>query len=139
MIYHEVQCEYHLHMNGIDVSFFHCISERTRDIKTKMIWNKKRCNLQKPHGFPPYMEECFDTDSYPFHMVNTRTNHFGLHTCRDMKLVTLKYGIDMQESVTIVTGFPVAKTELLRNYNDCFKGVGCFQDEYKLVTPRSHQ
>ena len=73
--------------------------------------------------------------SYAFHVVSTAgPTILGLPTCRDMKLVTLNYGIATAQteeaSMPSPQGCPDAKSELLCQYQDCFQGIGCFQGEF---------
>ena len=76
---------------------------------------------------------------YPFHVVNTTwPTILGLPTCRDMKLVTLNYSLTTANSPQATK--PVQKPfgdadakELLIQYEDCFKGVGCFQGEFHIT------
>ena len=76
---------------------------------------------------------------YPFHVVNTTgPTILGLPTCRDMKLVTLNYSLTTANSPQATK--PLQKPfgdadakELLIHYEDCFKGVGCFQGEFHIT------
>ena len=77
---------------------------------------------------------------YPFHVVNTTgPTILGLPTCRDMKLVTLNYSLTTATSPGATKSTPKpscnadAKKELLIQYEDCFKGVGCFPGEFHIT------
>ena len=77
---------------------------------------------------------------YPFHVVNTTgPTILGLPACRDMKLVTLNYSLTTATSPGATkptqkpSGDADAKKELLIQYEDCFKGVGCFQGEFHIT------
>ena len=77
---------------------------------------------------------------YPFHVVNTTgPTILGLPTCRDMKLVTLNYSLTTATSPGATKPTPKpscdadAKKELLIQYEDCFKGVGCFPGEFHIT------
>ena len=77
---------------------------------------------------------------YPFHVVNTTgPTILGLPTCRDMKLVTLNYSLTTATSPGATkptqehSGDADAKKELLIQYEDCFKGIGCFQGEFHIT------
>ena len=83
--------------------------------------------------------------SYAFHVVSTAgPTILGLPTCRDMKLVTLNYGIATTQTeeapIPNPQGCPDAKSELLCQYQDCFQGIGCFQGEFHItLDPRFPQ
>ena len=77
---------------------------------------------------------------YPFHVVNTTgPTILGLPTCRDMKLVTLNYSLTTATSPGATKPTPKpscdadAKKELLIQYEDCFKGVGCFPGKFHFT------
>ena len=76
--------------------------------------------------------------TYAFHVVNTAgPTILGLPTCRDMKFVTLNYGIATTQTeeapMPKTQGSPDAKSELLCQYQDCFQGIGCFQREFHIT------
>ena len=65
----------------------------------------------------------------------------GLSTCKALGLVTLNYGlsidkVDIDEPSTCKSTRPVgdknAKEQVLRDYGDVFKGIGCFEGDYHI-------
>ena len=87
------------------------------------------------------------SNSYLFHVINTGgPTILGLPTCTNMNLITLGFSITQTESAPAtgttsipVTGMtstsaanPEATKQLLQQYPDCFKGVGCL---YSGVIP----
>ena len=73
-----------------------------------------------------------------FHVVNTvGPTILSFPTCRDMKLVSLNYGITTTQTEKAPTpnpqGSPDAKSKLLCQYQDCFQGIGCFQGEFHIT------
>ncbi len=77
------------------------------------------------------------SNTYPFHVVNTTgPTILGLLTCSDMNLVTLNYSITTQQHLTSSqkpVGDPAAKREILQQYQDCFKVIGCFKGEFHMT------
>ena len=74
---------------------------------------------------------------YPLRVVDVDGPTFlGLPTCTDLNLVILNFGIMTQYTLPkpICDPDPIAKEELLREYDDCFKGIGCFQGEFHITT-----
>ena len=86
-----------------------------------------------------------------FHVVKQngpRPTIIGLPTCRALKLVTLKYAMnigptaerdtDTTAAVHTHTTRPkedeTAKTHILNEYADVFDGIGCFEGEYHINT-----
>jgi hypothetical protein len=76
-------------------------------------------------------------NEYPFHVVNTTgPTILGLPTCSDMKLVTLNYSITSQhvsQSAPFSPSQGDPKETLLRDYADCFSGIGCFEGEFHIT------
>ena len=79
---------------------------------------------------------------YPFHVVDADgPTILGLPTCADLNLVDMNFSITNREGASkpstqpqlICDPDPVAKEEVLRQYKDCFEGVGCFQGEYHVT------
>ena len=79
---------------------------------------------------------------YPFHVVDTDgPTILGLPTCTDLNLVTMNFSITNHEEVSkpnaqprpVCDPDPVAKEEVLRQYKDCFEGVGCLKGEYHIT------
>ena len=73
-----------------------------------------------------------------FHVVNTvGLTILSFPTCRDMKLVSLNYGITTTQTekapMPNPQGSPDAKSKLLCQYQDCFQGIGCFQGEFHIT------
>ena len=60
----------------------------------------------------------------------------GLPTCRKMKLVSLTCSLTTQPEnpePRKLTGDSDAKSAILHEYSDCFKGVGCFPGEFHIT------
>ena len=76
-------------------------------------------------------------NKYPFHVVNTSgPTILGLPTCSDMKLVTFIYSITSQHVPKLAPFNPSQgdpTEELLRDYADCFSGIGCFEGEFRIT------
>ena len=76
-----------------------------------------------------------------FHVVDTKgPTILGLPTCTDLDLITLNYSITTQvkeeESSCIkpcATGNTAAKDSLVKQYGDCFEGIGCFQGDFHIT------
>ena len=80
--------------------------------------------------------------SYPFHVVDADgPTILGLPTCEDLNLITMNFCITTQEEISgpstppkpVCDPDPVAKEQLLKQYQDCFEGIGCFQGEYHIT------
>ncbi len=65
----------------------------------------------------------------------------GLPTCTDLNLITMNFSITTREEVSkpssqpkpLCNPDPVAKEEVLKQYKNCFEGVGCFQGEFHIT------
>ena len=65
----------------------------------------------------------------------------GLPTCTDLNLVTMNFSITNHEGVSkrstpprpICDPDPVTEEQVLKQFKDCFEGVGCFQGEYRIT------
>ena len=80
--------------------------------------------------------------SCPFHVVDADgPTILGLPTCKDLNLVTMNCSITNHEGVSkpstptrpICDPDPVAEEQVLKQFKDCFEGVGCFQGEYHIT------
>ena len=80
--------------------------------------------------------------SCPFHVVDADgPTILGLPTCTDLNLVTMNFSITNHEGVSkpstpprpICDPDPVAEEHVLKQFKDCFEGVGCFQGEYRIT------
>ena len=92
------------------------------------------CTLKLAHG-----GSC---KSYPFHVVDADgPTILGLPTCEDLNLITMNFCITTKEEISgpstppkpVCDPDPVAKEQLLKQYRDCFEGIGCFQGEYHIT------
>ena len=73
--------------------------------------------------------------SYSFHVVDADgPTILGLPTCTDLNLVTMNFSITNHEGASkpstpprpTCDPDPVAKEQVLKQFKDCFEGVGCF-------------
>ena len=80
--------------------------------------------------------------SCPFHVVDADgPTILGLPTCTDLNLETMNFSITNHEGVSkpstpprpICDSDPVAEEQVLKQFKDCFEGVGCFQGEYRIT------
>lgn len=91
------------------------------------------CNLTLLHNG--------QSSPHEFHVVNTAgPTILGLPTCTEMKLVTLNYSLSKEKiepaetlPAQVPQGDPEAKAALLRQYADCFEGIGCFSGEFHIT------
>ena len=81
---------------------------------------------------------------YVFHVVDTvGPTILGLPTCTDLNLITLNYSITTQVEPESLSTRPsssregesstAAKDILVKQYGDCFKGIGCFQGDFHIT------
>ncbi|EDO28583.1 predicted protein [Nematostella vectensis] len=78
---------------------------------------------------------------HEFHVVNTTgPTILGLPTCTAMKLVTLNHSLSKDQAepakirpAQVPKDDPEAKAALLRQYADCFEGIGCFSGEFHIT------
>lgn len=69
----------------------------------------------------------------------------GLPTCRDLNLVILNFGITAQKVASRPSPAPkpicdpdsASIDEVLKNYGDCFQGIGCFQGKFHITVDPS--
>ena len=80
--------------------------------------------------------------SCPFHVgVSDGPTILGLPTCTDLNVVTMNFSITNHEGVSkrstpprpICDPDPVTEEQVLKQFKDCFEGVGCFQGEYRIT------
>ena len=57
----------------------------------------------------------------------------GLPSCRALNLVTLNLALNIDDPPDIADGDPKEKNVILEEFSDCFKGIGCFEGEYKIT------
>ena len=92
------------------------------------------CHLKLAHG-----SSC---KSYPFHVVDADgPTILGLPTCTDLNLITMNFSMTSHKKESkpsavqqpICNQDPVAKKEILEQYDNCFESVGCFQGEFQIT------
>ncbi|XP_048583876.1 uncharacterized protein K02A2.6-like [Nematostella vectensis] len=91
------------------------------------------CNLTLLHNG--------QSSPHEFHVVNTTgPTILGLPTCTAMKLVTLNHSLSKDQAepaeirpAQVPKDDPEAKAALLRQYVDCFEGIGCFSGEFHIT------
>ncbi|XP_048582171.1 uncharacterized protein K02A2.6-like isoform X2 [Nematostella vectensis] len=91
------------------------------------------CNLTLLHNG--------QSSPHEFHVVNTTgPTILGLPTCTAMKLVTLNHSLSKDQAepaeirpAQVPKDDPEAKAALLRQYADCFEGIGCFSGEFHIT------
>ncbi len=77
------------------------------------------CQLQITHRGKTVREK--------FHVVQANGSVIiGLPTLKKLNLITLNYSISMNSDD--------AKTQVLKEYGDCFQGIGCFPGVYNITT-----